>query len=181
MRVLLIPLLASIVALSVVFYFGPYDWADAEPSEQIAAPTKIDSDVHESKSPELEPPELEGEADALDASRSSPVMVQVSPGEDPAGHAAAVAGIESFIEKQSDSEGRIRWTDPASGDERLVEFLGFHPEVYRNGNTWLRCADFRDRDGTFLDLDVVVMMRGDGKPASALLYHRASAAQPSTE
>jgi hypothetical protein len=80
------------------------------------------------------------------------------------------AAMTRFVAEQS-VEGVVRIYDPVDGKLLRLRLDEVHEGIVRKGDFFVSCADFRDQDGRRIDVDFLVIERGDGLVATQGVVH----------
>ncbi len=80
------------------------------------------------------------------------------------------AAMNDFVGEQT-VDGRVRLYDPVEGRLLSLEFDNLHEGIVRKGEFYVSCADFVDQDGRKIDVDFLVIPKGDELIATQALVH----------
>ena len=82
------------------------------------------------------------------------------------------ASMQDFIDRQS-SNGIYLHYDPVSGELRRLRLKELHSGIVKKGDYYVSCADFSDADGKLVDMDFLVLQRGEQLHTQQAIVHKA--------
>lgn len=80
------------------------------------------------------------------------------------------AAMNEFVEAQT-VDGVVRVYDPVEDRLLKLKFDGLHEGIVRKGDFYVSRADFVDHDGRKIDVDFLVIEKGDSLLATQAIVH----------